>query len=494
MDWWLGDDELLIHRFPRYDPREHGHQVPESEIEGGDDKRRLCVSSEWVKHIAGVLQRLERADAWTGTSEDIQRAISNVERMLVQLGQPHDDCIDVETITVIETVIETVVEYIGGCAGIEDDMGCVSIPDLIKIENGVLYGRNSCCEWVEIGPIGSSVSEPIVEVPYDDPTTPYSACGKASSLIDTAAAIVQTAIDNRSNIAGWEYALRSAAPGVTLGRTEIWALLPQLAILDGGVSESQIINDDLVQEAKCKAWPGMDTSTGAGTDDEVTYVFNSIKSAIASQNSPASTTLIWGVWERVGTMIGSNDRKLLLSMGAQDFDADCACPDEDVLPVWLEYDDWYAVLDFRNNLPLGITLATSNGNTIITSRGAEVEADTAGSEVCGIAWIPPQLGGVIKRVKVELNMTDAWRADDAFVSLGLTIDGIGNNVENMPGMLVGSGGVYEVEDETLNYTITAGAWEVFAEGEGNTNYDPFFVIIRRIILSGTGPNPYPGAG
>jgi hypothetical protein len=62
----------------------------------------------------------------------------------------------------------------GGCGCIgEWDMPCIDISSLLKIENGKLWVRNGCCEWVEVGDISSAQGATPTDSPEDfvDPGT-----------------------------------------------------------------------------------------------------------------------------------------------------------------------------------------------------------------------------------------------------------------------------------------------------------------------------------
>lgn len=77
-----------------------------------------------------------------------------------------------------------------GCGALcwEDDMPCIDISNLIKIENGRLWVRDACCVWVDLGSIAGQN-----DTPGDDPETPPAdyACRKAYTVVNALWSIAQ---------------------------------------------------------------------------------------------------------------------------------------------------------------------------------------------------------------------------------------------------------------------------------------------------------------
>jgi len=346
--WWLGDDKLLPIRFPYWDPREHGYPAPITDIEGGDDKRRLCVSSEWVKHIVGMLDRLTRWDAWTGPDADRERAISNVERMMAQLGEQHDDCVDTVTIveTVIETVIETVEIYIGGGSAGENEMPCISIPDLIKIENGQLWGRNSCCEWELIGDLGVGGDVPAQD---DGPVggevvepNEWAPCGKIAGFVSALHSMIVAGESTYTSFGDFLPAVRDSVPGgVEMSRVSLYLLWLDYYAFRVAFSYETLTDADMIQKMLCKGVVGM-LDNGDVTIPEFNFAINSVKSAIYETYGYDVATAVWTVWEQCYQVIGPYDCMFLMKLGAYNITADCTCPDID-LDAETEPDEngWY---------------------------------------------------------------------------------------------------------------------------------------------------------
>jgi len=334
--WWLGDDKLLPIRYPYWDPREHGHPVPATEIEGGADKRRLCVSAEWVKHIVGVLDRLTRWDAWTGDDVERERAISNIERMMAQLSMPFDDC--VEVVTVVQTVVETVIEYIGGgCAvGGCEDMPCINITDLIKIEDGKLWGRNSCCEWELIGEFPLSEAPPT-----ENPTTgtgaepeEWAPCGKIAGLVSAIQSMLDAAETSYGVPGDFIPAVRASVPGgVEMGRAALYLLWVDYVSFRKAFSYGTLTDAGMIQSMLCKGVLGMNDD-GEVTYDEFSFAINSIKSAIYDKYDYATATAVWTVWEQCYQTLGALDCQFLMQLGAYNITADCDCAEVEPVYEW----------------------------------------------------------------------------------------------------------------------------------------------------------------
>lgn len=218
---WEIDQTTRIHRYPLRDVRESPGPVPETDIAAAP-LRRLCINEHWAAHVAGAIDRLSDSDAWSGTESDIQRAQAAIDTIFVQLSELFDVCPEAQTVT--EIITETVIEYVGGCPTVEDCMPCIDISSLLKLEGGVLYARNSCCEWVEIG----NLAPPSETLPPDDTVTadppPVDlACSKAATFAEVFGDVCRWGVDNWNvwnpiNLVSWLNHINSNYSALSLER------------------------------------------------------------------------------------------------------------------------------------------------------------------------------------------------------------------------------------------------------------------------------------
>lgn len=52
----------------------------------------LCINNFWASHLDGLLERLIYRDAWTGTEEEVDRAIGEVNKLLAALKENNMSC------------------------------------------------------------------------------------------------------------------------------------------------------------------------------------------------------------------------------------------------------------------------------------------------------------------------------------------------------------------------------------------------------------------
>lgn len=328
---WEIDREGRLIRFPWLDVRSHPAPVPSVDI-GAAPLRHLCVNAVWATHVTGVIDRLTERDAWSGTEPEIDRAIAAMDEILLQLSEVLDECPESQVETIIERVTETVFVYAGGGGIAEETMPCISINDLLKMENGILYGRNSCCEWVEIGAFTpasevSPVNNPVVGT--DEEILQGNACGKISGLVRAIEAMLAAAEDTYGVPGEFYAAVRAAVPGgVELGRIALNLLLFDYISFRKVFSYGSLVNETMSQLMLCKGVLGMNDETGAVTYDEYEFAVNSIRSAIYDSLPQATAFAVWTVWEQCYQTIGIEDSRFLMSLGAMNLGGDCACPDD----------------------------------------------------------------------------------------------------------------------------------------------------------------------
>jgi len=79
--------------FEWFDPRESAFPPPETGIFDAPN-RQICINTQWVKWIAGVVSRLEYHDVYEGDAETIERAIQEILKFQFALGGGDNPCAD----------------------------------------------------------------------------------------------------------------------------------------------------------------------------------------------------------------------------------------------------------------------------------------------------------------------------------------------------------------------------------------------------------------
>lgn len=249
----------------------------------------------------------------------------------------------------------------GGGSGSDDlesdDMPCLDISNLIKIENGHLWVKDSCCVWVDLGAITEATS---VEPLPDDPLVPpgedvptYYACGKADAAVEMVWAVGSKMWDTGTLENPWEWPnkLRANFPELH-GGVSAWVDGCMLSFLfNGDLAKSDVLYDSLKELLKCRLAARMDDDDQGLTDDDFKYLFELIQDQWNwSGGLDDIQKLRW--WIALGAVIGPGDLREISRLGATT-DADCTCPDE-VLGIRDYFPDppaglaWYYEFDFRD--------------------------------------------------------------------------------------------------------------------------------------------------
>lgn len=132
-------------------------------------------SFQWNLLLKSLLYTLSLGRSWDRESGNIRDAqaigwaiFENNHDLLVSCADI-PECPDCPATEEPERVF-----FCGGCAESEDDeMPCIDLSTKVKIENGHLWVKNDCCEWIDVGAI--STSSPITPTPtpeeFIDPDT-----------------------------------------------------------------------------------------------------------------------------------------------------------------------------------------------------------------------------------------------------------------------------------------------------------------------------------
>lgn len=202
-------------------------------------------------------------------------------------------------------------------------MPCLDISKLLKVEGGVLYAKNDCCEWVAVGSVAGQ-TEDIGPTPLDttggqNPPT-YSACGKAKAIVDFAYLIMEAGWAAKDELP-WHYVRQvEQSVGYDLDNFYVVQLCSNLAVADVlGIVQEEVMDPFKRQDALCKI-VDLFSNDAAGVPDSALY--EQIKSIVSNEQ-----WLYQELWRSVFDAMGRVDMDTVARLGATDTAADCGCPD-----------------------------------------------------------------------------------------------------------------------------------------------------------------------
>lgn len=316
-----------------------------------------CVQISWPNSplwnaiLFGFLSQATRGRFWDGSTGSIKNAQATGWQIWDR-NIPLIDCAGL-----LGPVLDgTTAILAGGCLGCpeDDDMPCVDLSGLLKIEDGVLYVKDSCGDWVAVGSFApGAASEPIGDDPLNpdgDPGFTYSACGKATALIEKMRAVGQTAWDARTQ-PPWQYGkLFHADHPDLVGGTTWFTNAVLLAIqLDIVTSHEDVF--DTNETDILKEWLADKLANDAA--GLTSQQFDDLKTKIAQVNGGINLMDPTGImkgnfWGAVMNAIGPGDAANITKMGAGNTAA--VCEGSIVWPEIPVLYDWVHRYDFRPSL------------------------------------------------------------------------------------------------------------------------------------------------
>lgn len=133
---------------------------------------------------------------------------------------------------------EVITEYIeiitgGGSPGGFEEMPCLDLTNLIKIEGGVLYVRNSCCEWETVGTLTTQENPTPEIITPADPIPDDLSCRKAKYMSDKMVEIAGVGWDIRnSSVYTWINDMRQNYPAYELSIVRLYTAYQALNALN----------------------------------------------------------------------------------------------------------------------------------------------------------------------------------------------------------------------------------------------------------------------
>lgn len=205
----------------------------------------------------------------------------------------------------------------------EDDMPCLSIAENLKIENGILYARNGCCEWVAIGSITTLGEAPPPDLDLGPETPPVDyKCRKAEEMAQQFVAIAAH---------GWEIMpiieyqwIKNMRDNYAELDLSLWQLYVAHTFLFVAWAADLVFNVTIIparieQELICR-WQKIVTDKTEITDSE----FDKMKDVVASLVTPAAQNYLTHLMDA----IGKSGFTLMATAAIHNDTANCDCPSE----------------------------------------------------------------------------------------------------------------------------------------------------------------------
>lgn len=291
-----------------------------------------CIRVEWPDSpvftaiLTGLLSALSVGWFWDERSGSVRDA-QEIGRDIWERNYPLISCSG-GTIEIDDTATGNSIAIIE--RGMQIMSLCGYNPKAFKVENGNLYVRDFCGEWVEVGalygPEGKTMEIPAPSVDAEDDAT-YSLCGKAQGYINTIKAVVTAAWEATfMAFLDQEGHVRNAADWATMGRQSIWLAIGS-AIQSQAVSdEGTVLDDDRWARMVCQAVGQMSDSPVMSEEDRLACE-SSMRSVVMADFGAAQKESVWSLVKNSIDALGKGDGRNAGTVGAADLSAECDCPE-----------------------------------------------------------------------------------------------------------------------------------------------------------------------
>jgi len=440
-------------------------------------------SPQWIAIFFGLLSQATRGRLWDERSGSILDA-QQVGWQIWDRNIPLTDCSgspgpvpDGGTAGLIGSLM---------CFG-DDDMPCIDISGLLKVENGVLYARDSCCQWIEIGNFQPGTSSPDYG---DDPLNPdgdpgftYSACGKADALISKLIAVATTAWDSRDD-PPWQYNanLHADHPDLAGGAVDFTSAVLLAIQLDVLTTHEDVF--DTQETDTLRAWLSEELADDAAglTSSQYSDLLHKITAVHGGLNPLDPLGVMKGnFWAQVLLAIGEGDASNIAQLGAGNTTGNCEGPIQ--WPQIPTMYDWVHYYDFRS----GLHGFTDGQGMWVTGLGL-INTDVDWAERLGdVTKTPVATGGHMTFMAMKVNV---WPVPAGFGGVGPAW------------FMVDADSYYDAGwVSSPNWITWSPPTPPLIDGDivaadyqfDNTNPDPAGVSQWYLLLiAGTGTDPFPG--
>lgn len=171
-------------------------------------------SPKWMALLAGFIISPSRGWYWderTGSVKGAQQIGFQIDALNIPFVSCGGDAVQIDKEYITRYVESAESDFLMSLCGVN--------PKAFKIENGSLWVKDFCGDWVEIGALTNDV------IPTDDPVVyppeidggGYSACGKATAVMELVNQVVSSVYDEADNsFWTWWSHVKSDCPGIGL--------------------------------------------------------------------------------------------------------------------------------------------------------------------------------------------------------------------------------------------------------------------------------------
>lgn len=457
-----------------------------------DGESWICVQIQWPDSIYwlallnNALSEYMKGRQWneqTGVIVDTQAT----GREIWERNQALTPC-DGEPLP--QEILE-VIRYVGSCCepeGEESEMpGCLDLSTLIKIEEGQLWVKDSCCEWISVGSL-AGLTEELGDDPLEPDPPVYSACGKAYALSEILFSIGNNAWDEVDNFP-WQWIPHIEEDvGLDLDNKWLVTLVNQSVIMTGtGYERAGVLPSTGKDWLRAQIAALLSDDAAGITEDQ----YNDLRSMMVSHQG--IDPFLRNFWTYVFYALGWSKASDVTKLGATDVSEDCSEPDEIIDPTsgW-EGLDWSHFWDFRID---EYTSLANNGLTEwVAGQGWVDWADEGTDYVKTDVKIPfVSEVGTLKRVWMRIHVGNGfdYSGDHSKIeTANFTIYGPGDPGHDP----VDQGGDFNLET-TTDHAVDAADNEIQIKGEGHVDgvsgaTDPDSWRLIAFAIGGTGTDPF----
>lgn len=303
----------------------------------GDDW--LCVEIQWPDSdqylglLFGLLTELQRGRFWDERSGSVIAA-QEVGYSIAENNTPITLC-GGSQVTQHDT--EYIARFVGAMEQMQMSL-CGYNPKAFKIENGQLWVRDFCGEWVAIGVLASGPDLPDVTIIPDDPPGDLgdaTACSMVTKLADFVVAIITEAwieldVDDPADIYDFISDMTDKFPGVDLAFSNLFNMYFNMLALDAAGLENECKDSAIPQYLKC-AWVDLITARNTGiTSGEYSAIISAtegaMREAVGDSRWYGFGRTMRYVWQDAVASIGAKDAQKITYYAQSKITDDCSCP------------------------------------------------------------------------------------------------------------------------------------------------------------------------
>lgn len=327
----------------------------------------------------------------------------------------------------------------------EDDMPCIDLTTLIKVEDGHLWVKDSCCSWVDIGAIsGVEAQQPLPDVPLDpnnnEPT--YSGCGKAAAITSVIFAIADEAWQQGTPpieaLTPWTW-VHDVEQAAKVDLDNLWVIDACMQAFDmqmTGYEGEEVMDTPAEDWLRCFLATRFTDTAAAPTEDD----FKAARDAMVNHVFPDPFLMNW--WTYIFNCLGWKDMSKIGALGALTTTANCDCPVLGQLVTPADLWEWPWIhqmnLTTRSTAPTHYTILSSEGAWHLASEGYPANGywSTVNTQYrrTKVQIVAEQGGGTVRNIAFKFKRAAAatWYNDPAILVSGTAIGTLANCPDQDP--------------------------------------------------------------